>query len=141
MNKKLDAYVRITCDEASDLAKSAIAGIKHMRCCQVLAEVDKLVEQTTKPRWWLLGRPQWTESNVRAFVTRRLREIADGALVCWEDLEYDCWYATNLHSDEFRKATVLLQSSRGRGKGSYVLINPEDMAQLRAMADDMPRKC
>lgn len=127
---KLNAYVRITCIEAARIAQDAIDGIADRRRIEAGKEADKFVAHATRPRW-LRRRVEPTEA--RLSLENHLSEFQ--AHFDWESPAYRYWSAmTCLHDDELRAAKALLESSDGRGKGGYVLINPEDMARMRSMA-------
>lgn len=128
---KLNAYVRITCIKATEIAQNAIDGIANRRRIKASEEADKFVAQATRPRWF---RCKMKPAEARLSLKNHLSDIQTGFFGFWDSPGYGCWRAAYLHSDELCAAKALLESSDGRGKGGYVLINPEDMAEMRSMA-------
>lgn len=132
--KRLDAYARITCKDASALATAAITGIGMRRRARAADEADRFMRHMTRPRG-LRRRPKHTGAEARQELESWYRKFRAGDAFCWDEPGYDYWWSLHcLHSDELRAAKALLKSAApSNGKGRYILINPEDMADLRRM--------
>jgi hypothetical protein len=135
--KKLDAYARITADEAARLAAGAIAGIAADRRVQVEKAVEAYRLRDSAPRWWWPWRwPYCTTDEAR----RRLEAICRSGQFSLDDLEWDFLRALSLHGDALRAAEALLKAAAGPDTtgnklgGRDILINPEDMLEMRDLA-------
>ena len=135
--KKLDAYARITAGEAARLAAGAIAGIAADRRRRAERAVEAYRSRASAPRWWRPGRRQertteWARRHLDALCRERGRLVSD-------DIEWDYRQAPNLHSDALRAAEALRGVTKPDAGGDKlgdrdILINPEDMLELRAIA-------
>jgi hypothetical protein len=136
--KKLDAYARITADEAARLAVGAIAGIAADRRRRAEKAIEAYRHRASAPRWWRPWRgPERTTVEARQCLNALCRER--GRLIL-DDLEYDYLMAAGLHGDALRGAEALLNAASQDAGGAKlgdrdILINPEDMLELRALAE------
>jgi len=134
--KWLDAYARITADEAVRLAAGAIAGIAADRRVQTEKAIEAFRRRDSAPRWWWPWRwPHCTTDDAR----RRLEAICRSGQFSLDDLEWDFLRALSLHGDELRAAEALwgaaVPDTGGDKLGDRdILINPENMLELRALA-------
>ena len=134
--KRLDAYARITAGEAARLAAGAVAGIMADRRRQAEKAVEAYRCSASAPRWWRPWRgPERTTEETR----RCLEAVCRSPRVYLDDLEYDFLRAANLHGDALHGAKALSDAAGQDADGVKlgdrdILINPEDMLELRALA-------
>ena len=130
--RRLDAYARIAPGEAARLAAGAIAGIMADRRRRAERAVEAYRRRTAT--WWW-GRPRGSEWCTAEEARRRLEALCRRRTPL-ADPEYEYWLATNcLHADDLRAAKALSDAAGSAAKkGGEFLINPEDLAELRAWA-------